>query len=55
MSATDSVSSPWLSASWIWRSATCSTDGTLNCVSGVTTPSWIAPATVIALNVEPGS
>ena len=53
--ATVSVSSPWASASWIWRSATCSTDGMLNWVSGLTTPSWSAPATVIALNVEPGS
>ena len=53
--ATDSVSWPWDSASLIRRSATCSTDGMFNCVAGLTTPSCTAPATVIALNVEPGS
>ncbi len=40
---------------WILRSATWSTGGMLNGVVGDTTPSWSAPATVIALNVEPGS
>ena len=50
-----SVTQPRSSASWIVRSATWIGGGRLNDVSGVTTPSVSAPATVNALNVEPGS
>jgi hypothetical protein len=39
----------------IWRSDTCRIGGRLNSVLGVTFPSSSAPATVNALNVEPGS
>ena len=49
------VSKPWSWASWISRSATSSTGGRPNFVSGVTLPSSSAAATVNALNVEPGS
>ena len=53
--ATVSVSYPWSSASWICLSANWSTGGMSNWVFGETTPFWSAPATVIALKVEPGS
>ena len=59
--ATVSVSGGWSSASWTggWFGANESPGygepGTPNGVSGVICPSWSAPATVIALNVDPGS
>ncbi len=49
------VSHPRDSASEIERSATWMVGGRLNDESGVTLPSSIAPATVNALKVEPGS
>ena len=55
MPATSRVSQPRACASLISRSATCSTGGRVNGVVGVTLPSSSAPATVNALNVEPGS
>jgi hypothetical protein len=42
-------------ASPIWRSATVIDGGRWKMSSGLTTPSSSAPATVKALNVEPGS
>ena len=55
MPATARVSQPRSCASLISRSATWRTGGRLNVVDGVTLPSSSAPATVNALNVEPGS
>ena len=55
MPATSRVSQPRACASLISRSATCRIGGSVNGVVGVTLPSSSAPATVNALNVEPGS
>jgi hypothetical protein len=55
MPAVDSVAHPRGCDSPISRSATVMVGGRLNSVSGVTLPSSSAPATVNALNVEPGS
>jgi hypothetical protein len=49
------VSQPRGCESEIERSATWIVGGRLKVVSGVTLPSSMAPATVNALNVEPGS
>ena len=46
---------PRSSASWMTRSATCSEYGSVKRVVGETIRSVSAPATVISLNVEPGS
>ncbi len=53
--ATVSGPLPSSCASPIVRSATWSSEGTWSRVSGVISFSWRAPATVNALNVEPGS
>src|ERR1700744_5941401 len=50
-----SVSLPWGSASRIVDVYGCSADGISNGVLGLIKPSCRAPATVIGLNVEPGS
>ena len=50
-----SVTAPRSWASPMVRSATWICDGRFSSVSGVTLPSWSAPATVNALKVEPGS
>ena len=55
MSATVSVPPPPSWASPIVRSATWIVGPIVNCVRGVTMRSSIAPATVNALKVEPGS
>ena len=55
MSATVSVPPPPSCASWIVRSATRIVGPIVNFVRGVTSLSSIAPATVNALKVEPGS
>ena len=55
MSATLKVPPPPSWASPTVRSATWISGGTDMVVSGVTRPSSIAPATVNALKVEPGS
>ena len=55
MSATDIVSVPRGWDSSITRSATWIVGGRSKTVSGLTTPSSSAPATVNALKVEPGS
>ena len=55
MSAVVSVPPPPSCASPISRSATWIVGGTWNCVSGSISPSSSAPATVKALNVDPGS
>ena len=53
--ATSLTPPPPSCASPIVRSATWIRDGTDSSVSGLTSPSSIAPDTVIALKVEPGS
>ena len=53
--ATVIVSVPRGSASWIRRSATWISYGSVNAVRGVTSPVESAPATVTSLKVEPGS
>ena len=55
MPAVERVSQPRAWESVISRSATWSTGGRSNIVSGVTSPSSSAEATVNALKVEPGS
>ena len=55
ISETVIVSVPRGSASWILRSATWISYGSVNRVVGVTSPSDRAPATVTSLKVEPGS
>jgi len=49
------VSVPRGSASWIFRSATWISYGSLNFVDGVTSPVSSAPEIVTILKVEPGS
>ena len=53
--ATVIVSVGRTSASWMTRSATRIEYGSVNFVSGVTSPSESAPAIVTTLNIEPGS
>ena len=53
--ATDIVSVPRGSASWMTRSATWMEYGSVNLVRGVTIPVESAPPTVTSLNVDPGS
>src|SRR5215471_822181 len=53
--ATDIVSVPRGSASWIVLSATRMEYGSVNFLHGVTIPVESAPPTVTSLNVDPGS